>query len=655
VTGYGFGLVPGIQPPRTLARRVFHLRSPVPQLRFRDGRFGGAEVPHAVRPFELAPPQTTGLQPLYLNARPTAQSVETTWPWGFAGLRASVQYTDGKEGVVGRTEASIPDDMALWWQSLQQAVQYRSALGPDPAAGLPPDFRSAPIRSLLPVLPDAPLPALDPAEILGPPGAARWRQPVLPGAVRTTLVGARAGAFLSLRPQLTRQSGFDASLGRPQQGKSLTSGSVPVQHRAPRPVSLPPNDPGARHHALRPWASWFEPARGLLARTAPSDEAFFAAFDDEPAHRLQIKIVAPARGQIDSAWDGVVVANVALDGPQSSIDGWILELALQHGGRTVRYTVEAPAGHGPGTYRFRPHSEDAELLQGLLASLAPGELIELIARVTRVAGADGFYQKLAFPMRAADERAQPLPLEPFFVLFEDPEYDRLLASPSKNSTGLVKTREEGKPRLRAVTLSTDRTEYDPSSELAVRYDWDDDRTHATELFVDLVDATGLARPLTLLGTRAIPMEAHKLRTFSLRELVDGGAPVRLESGGTLVLRLKISPETDVVLDEAAIVLAVNVSTEPVTPVPQAAYALLRRQVIGTETQVECVRFAWSPPATRIELVCPADLRTGIVRRRAVFLWTDTARTGTATGFAVQKIALTGATHFPEPDVLERTA
>jgi hypothetical protein len=239
------------------------------------------------------------------------------------------------------------------------------------------------------------------------------------------------------------------------------------------------------------------------------------------------------------------------------------------------------------------------------------------------------------------------------MLFEDPEYNRALASQAKHGTALVKTLEQDKLRLRAVTLSTDRAEYDPSSDIAVRYDWDDDRAHAAELFVDLVDVTGLSRPLTLGGARAIAMQAHTLRTFALRDLLDGDAPVRLDAGGALVLRLAIAAQAGAVIEDAAIVVAVNVALNPVTPAPQAGYALLRRQVIGGETQVECVRFAWSPEATRIELVCPADLRTGVVRRRAVFLWTDTARTQAATGFAVQKLALTGSTHFPDPDTLER--
>jgi hypothetical protein len=123
----------------------------------------------------------------------------------------------------------------------------------------------------------------------------------------------------------------------------------------------------------------------------------------------------------------------------------------------------------------------------------------------------------------------------------------------------------------------------------------------------------------------------------------------------LLETLTVSPGTRGVLERADIVLSVNVASEPVTPAPQAAYAVLRRQVIDGRAQVECVRFAWSPRASRVELVCPDDLRTQVVRRRAVFQWTDTARSGTATGYAVQGITRTGSTHFPIPDVLAHGA
>jgi hypothetical protein len=52
------------------------------------------------------------------------------------------------------------------------------------------------------------------------------------------------------------------------------------------------------------------------------------------------------------------------------------------------------------------------------------------------------------------------------------------------------------------------------------------------------------------------------------------------------------------------------------------------------------------PATRIELVDVADLTTPNVPRRGVFQWEDTIRQASATRHAIQKIHVTGATHFP---------
>jgi hypothetical protein len=678
VTGYDFGLVPGAEPPSTLSRRVFRMRSSVGELRFRDGRFGGAEVPAALHAFEVAPPQVTGVQPLHLASRPSAQTVGPAWPWGLSALRTTVQYTSSKDGVAGRVHDPDGQGVALWWQSLQHAVQYRSALSGQPAAGLPPKYRAPAIRSLLPVLPDPPLPALDAVVHLNggdaSPAIAR-RQPVLPGAIRTTLVGSRPGALLSMRHQVIRQGRLavdgPASAAGVQTGKGVVSGSVPVQHRAPRPVPLPVNDATRPEIALQTWASAFDPQVPLLARTSPADEAYFAALDEEPAHRLQMKLIDPNRGEIDPDWDGELAFDVALDGASASIGEWDLALQIEHGGRLARYAAQGPATGGPGTYRFGVLPGDADTLREILHDMKPGEMLEVDASVTRKEKAEGFHQALSFPLRLADPRSVRLPLEPFFVLFEDPEYDRLLASASKHATGLVKSLDDDpndptkqtpaltKPAVHSVTLSTDRTGYNPGGQIAVRYDWDDEtRYHSADLFIDVLTSTGIARPVKLRtqdGTllRPIPMTAGRLVQSSLLDACEAdGTPIRLGGGETLSLALSL-PQSARVIEATTVVLTVDVVAEPVTPAPEAAYALLRRQTIGTQAQVECVRFAWGPPASRIELVNPGDLRKEVVRRRAVFQWTDTARAQAATGYAVQKIARTGATHFPTPDVIER--
>jgi hypothetical protein len=164
------------------------------------------------------------------------------------------------------------------------------------------------------------------------------------------------------------------------------------------------------------------------------------------------------------------------------------------------------------------------------------------------------------------------------------------------------------------------------------------------------------------------LEPGSLRQFSLLELRQGTAPVTLQTGDTLQLKLTL---TDVTLPNLPaptnpgnsvssrpsqtadgksteiIIVTIDIVAKPVIPVPEAAYGLLRRQTIGQSQQVECVRFAWNAQPSRIELICPGDLRSAIVRRRAVFQWTDAVRpTTTSEGYMVQKVTQTGATHFP---------
>jgi hypothetical protein len=686
VTRFGFALVPAATGAGAITRRVARLRSQPAELRFRDGRFGGGELPASMHSFELAPPQVNGVQPLYLTKRPEAKPDRPPpeppatppptprWPWGFAGLRTSIQYTAGAAGVAGRI--STGGDIALWWQSLRHAVSYRSALSGAPSAGLPPGFRAPAIRSLLPVLPDPPLPMIDPATTLGAggPESAR-RQPVLPGGLQATLVGARPGAFHSMRHQLVRQGGLSAT--QPSRGKALVSGSVPVRHRTPRPILLPQNDPEREDVALQPWASAFEPTVPLLVRSAPADEAFLVASGPELAHRLQIKIVSPTHGQIDPGWDGTIVADLAVEPPTEgwalpTIADWSVDLAIQHRGRSIAYAagelLKDAAGellkNATGSRTFSVQL--AAPLRELLHDMRPGEVLTVNALVGRVSEkqAAGFRQLLSFPLRLGDPQAVRLPLEPVYVLFEDPEYNRLLASATKHATALIKTARAGATELTAVTLATDRTTYDPQAQIALRYDWTGSASGPTpKLSIDLLDATAVIRPLYLdVGgglARELDLAPATLTQLSLSALRDRGQPVTLAGGQSLVLKLAFAEgqvgDGPRIVEPATIYLPVDISSEPVIPAPQAAYALLRWQTIDGVTQVDCPRFAWGPQATRVELVCPDDLCHEIVRRRAVFLWTDTARTGAVAGYAIQKITRTGSTYFPAPTAIEATS
>jgi hypothetical protein len=122
----------------------------------------------------------------------------------------------------------------------------------------------------------------------------------------------------------------------------------------------------------------------------------------------------------------------------------------------------------------------------------------------------------------------------------------------------------------------------------------------------------------------------------------------------LTLLGKIFDDTIPVSSDFEVSTTVQVVAQPVTPPPEAAYALIRRLSDDPAAPVECVRFAWGPSAEKIELVDPSDLLRQSVRRRATFLWRDAIRpTGVvndsgafAAKYAVQKLFANGSTLVP---------
>jgi hypothetical protein len=636
---YGFAVVEPTRREAPLARRVFSIRSPVTGLRFREGHFGGGEMPEAVRPFELAPPQTTGVQPLYLTSRPEPGA---PWPWGMSALSVAVRYTAEGAPVIGHAGGSDPGAaLTLWWQAPQHRLQFRSAVrGEGKGGGLPRKFRAEAIRAFLPVLPDPPLPRVDASLLAGTAQAphARWH-PVLPGSLRYLLLGARAGAMLAVRHQILRQGALVPGAGATA-GTRLVSGSVPAQHRFPRPVPLPPNHGDAPDLALRTWASPCEPLASLRHTAAPADEAFFAASGSERARRLRMTLQSPAAGALAPGWDGTL--RFEMVGETDEVNAaaeWTIALELADGDAVYAFA-------GPEATQERHQFRFTLVDPGLLAQLATrevGGVLALRARVSRAGGTAGFFQALTFPLRIAGGVAA-LPLEPAFVHFEDPEYNRRLASAAALASKTVKTREGDQPTVSTVTLAADRREYNPDSLLSLRYDWDSGQREGTAaVLLRTIDASGVASLRTLAPEAGLDLDRVPPGTLvqvPLGALLPG--PPR--TGETLQVELRVEAGERIVETTRAF-LALDVVADPVQPVPEAAYALLRRTVEEGGGPVECVRFAWGPQPARVELVAPDDLRTGIVRRRAVFHWTDTARRGRELRYGLQKVARTGATHL----------
>jgi hypothetical protein len=116
----------------------------------------------------------------------------------------------------------------------------------------------------------------------------------------------------------------------------------------------------------------------------------------------------------------------------------------------------------------------------------------------------------------------------------------------------------------------------------------------------------------------------------------------IEPGDTLELQLDHVTVGTTTLDGDSVVVDLAITDQPVTLPPQSGFALLRYNF--ATTAVSCVRFAWSPEASRIDLINPDDLRTEVVRRRAVFRWKDVVRPPNANwNYAVQKLTAGGST------------
>ncbi|MEL6248520.1 MAG: LamG-like jellyroll fold domain-containing protein [Cyanobacteria bacterium J06627_15] len=672
ITTYHYGIVSDLQAAELPLKRMFRLRSHIPHLRFQEGQFGGCHLPplegsSALKLFELAPPQIAGAQPLYLIESPNpAQS----WPWGLSALRVSVHQntwqtapTENSESasvwykaaVVGPVTDNSQSRM-LWWQAAQSTVQYRSTTASTrPAAGLPAQFRAPAMASLLPVALRPPLPEIDGSDLFQQPEPVdRW-QATLPATMRYLMVGNRPGVFFNLRNPLLRQG--DLSSSGSSTGSIFVSGSIPVQHRMPRPVPLPDNQTPLPDRALQPWASYFEPSQNALTTSAPADEAFWGADAENPAKRLKLQMLTPERSAIVPDWDGQLrfycSSDLASVSERLTVDAWTVSIQLVYKGTVIAYLlsglVEPNTQAAVQTYR----PADAEALKTLLERLAAGETLMVQANIKLTAATDNFSQTLSFPLRMTDQTALPLPLQPQFIQFEDPEYNRQLASPTAHVALQVQVPNSDAskpPQLVGVKLATDRREYNPDSLLSLRYDW---VVAAAATEFEQISLTlkriraGIESVLTIpsLAERLSQLPAAELTQFVLSDLVRSqrSEPV-LQADDTLQLTLSFyrTTPTDASVDpDYTLVLPVTIVAEPVQPSPEAAYALLRQNADGS---VECVRFAWGALPSRVDMINASDLRSEIVRRRAVFQWTDTQRPGQVTTYAIQKITQTGSTN-----------
>ena len=780
VTNYSFNVVE-INTSTLSLKPTDPLRSPVSQLRFREAQLNLSPIPDNPQDFEIAPPQTKSVEPIYLLPNDTAVQ-NKNWSWGMSGLSLSVQYTEANKGIVGTSitsqrngSGSNQPEITLWWQACQHFVQFRSATtNKSSTAGLPQLFRAPAIKSLLPVVPNLPLPPINEIDTSikqinnsNKPNrnqqnsSQTWNsvQPVLPGEINYLLLGNRAGVMFAIRNQILRQS-----TSKSHGSQLLTSGSIPVQHRMPRPVILPKNKASEQDisskifleynsQALQTWASYFEPNKTVLATTTPTDEAFYGyekginTKSPRPARRLRMTLKHPECGAITYDWDGDFVFKFHSEPaiPETIIfEQWQIKIGISIAGQSFNYslnpltTIEVndeawitelnnlkiESGllekikeglnnltnfklrllregkkwlltdqdtqekyeliitqsentkklniYYYQTYRFtidNQNNKEAILQQILIQQ--PGKTFKVQARVSYHTKQESevkqdFEQVLKFPLRVAGKTARPLALQPYFIHFEDPEYNRRLSSaPARVAKTLTiekkekvvegeVEKEKKKLFLHTIILSTDRREYNPDSIISLRFDWDDNNDEflkATKgkLEINKISAQGVKEetqktPLKELDNE---LEIGALYQFSLQQFQTNNE-FSINAGDTLELILTIEGLPDNQKFEEAVVLKLQIVEISILPVPQAAYALLRGYKNDNTSEVECVRFAWSPEPERIELISADDLLTEVVDRRAIFHWQDSVRIReNQPMYQVQKITYTGSTHFPD--------
>jgi hypothetical protein len=711
-----FRFLPVQRPPNVerLGRRAMALRPTYERIRWPQGQFGGTSLPASwtkpetndsartsLADFEIAPPLVRGVQPLRLDERPRSTSgAADAWPWGLAALRFSTAYRSDPLASGSRDVGSVglPASQRLWWQSPEIRVQFGV---PDDRQFLPPGYRAVALPGFLPTWNTIPLPnvseiakTLDVAPSSdNKVGLGDWA-PVLPGKRRVIVTGLRPGAPYAYRDSLTTQD-WNGSVSQ-----GMESASIPVQHRAPRPVLLPASKIGGQEIALRPWGSWFDlQSDDFLDRTVHASEsntAEFARLTPSMAAGIRLTVAAPTLAQIEAAtpdvqvraqlkqaasllprhgeirpgWDGSILLSAEQLGHRSSQD-WKIRLVVTVEGNSFLYTQRPPTTSPltladiPGYLLLEPAVEVRSRLLRTIASLAPGRLVEIEVQVELPESAARPGEQTirqAFQTSRWQLRTAGVPFDssfsPRFLSWEDPEYNRRLASLAARREKMIVVNNNS---LR-FALVADRREYNPTgaifySLVGPRIDEGIDGARDIDDVVYsffVVGADGVPRAIKT----ALHGKFNTIPTGENCDLATLAQGLKLEIGATFRIEAVVFSRRQPREKLVELQLDLNIVQQRVTPAPEAAYAVIRRtEGVDESPRVdECVRFAWGPEPTRVELIDANDLNRQVVRRRAVFETIDVIRGDLAerVAYTVQKTTSGGSTHFPQAAGRKRT-
>ena len=693
---YRFDVVDASAEPTRLGWSGHQLRPEPSRLKYPQAQYGGSRIPtDEVARFDLVAPTITGVQPVRDEVL------------GWSGLRVVVRHSDeDSEHPAGDAERSPVTGVGAGtadtrWMALQHRARFR-----EDARDFPSGFVAQPMPSDTVTADHPRLP--NPQMASGDDPAQHWAQgtPITPEVLRYLLIGNRPGAVLELDALIMHPESADATVATPS-GSVTVSHRVPrplplpenghrveVIQPVPQATFGIETESGARRVDVRRDTSWSSDPPGALRFEVDGGAGWDGLRDLEWSAEVRTgasSVVAGIEMGVETSAGSIpmLVGGDDVDAVlRSTTPGTMLEVEFtvtNPGNDPVTASLFVPVGsHGPsdridtpggevhvsvakpanGTIStadteldllvigsIDPETVDAVVSDGsdavaLIASDLPGglrlrersegRLRSLIGRATlgtslqleiHVAATQSMPRRsIVLPLRvgAADV---PLVTTPRFIRFRDPAYDRRLTTPAVQAATQI-------DEHWSITVSADRGQYGPESAVAFGYHWtengvwpgpDGTGPHSVHLQLQRVPADGDPIPVSGFDPEA-PVQSVLMAELSSEWQEGDRLDVAVISGATPLVTLPLA-----------------VVRQDPTPAPSSAYALLRTEPDGV---VRCVRYAVGPTASKVEFVDLGDLRSGVVRRRATFVWTDIVRGNASVGHQIQKITAGGATYVP---------
>ncbi|MEI7462530.1 MAG: hypothetical protein WCK15_24285, partial [Pirellula sp.] len=343
--------------------------------------------------------------------------------------------------------------------------------------------------------------------------------------------------------------------------------------------------------------------RSVDARENPNHSLF--TMNANQAYLLDIELMPLVLGEpatISDRWGGDFGVTLRIvPTPEGSPNVWKLaprelRLSLCSSSESASFECINVAGQ---VATFKPTQKSLPDVQRMLAAALHGESFrfELQIEVDLPNSIKGPPLTAALPVRRVRSNELPLPFSPMFCAFEDPEYSRRLSSPTKRETKAVM--KIGSTSTVPVTIALDRQEYNPSTTLFFTVDtpkesWNNQTIAAVSLSINRVDTNGIREAIfsdqaiaaqnlsTIFDVRfGTSDETHETSLRSRKIVVPGD---KLE----FIARTRSHPLSDPQhpisgLGVEDIKVTVQIVRDPVTPPPEAGYALLRRRVESVAT------------------------------------------------------------------------